>query len=89
MRNRSFRRHQRNRMQYHAYHVLAHSIYCDEPNINKIQDKAPYYRDNLKICSCWMCRNPRRNVWNRRERLTRQERRNLDKFKDELKEVLS
>lgn len=45
-------------------------------------------RDNMKICSCWMCCNPRRSsMFKKRERLTMQEHRENDRFEDQLKEL--
>ena len=41
------------------------------------------YFNNLKTCSCPMCCNERRNKWlSNREKLTRQERRASDNYKD-------
>lgn len=44
----------------------ARSIYPDWP-------KAEWNADHLKVCSCWMCGNPRRHAKSD-QRLTRRER---------------
>lgn len=45
-------------------------------------------RDNMKICSCQMCRNPRHSWWtNGKERFTMQERKANEAFKDEMREL--
>ena len=41
-------------------------------------------RDNLAMCSCCSCGNPRRGYWNGKERLTMAERRNEITFHEEL-----
>jgi hypothetical protein len=35
------------------------------------------WADNIKVCSCSGCGNPRRSGWNKKERITMQERRFL------------
>ena len=43
--------------------------------------------NNMKNCSCWMCRNERTNGWNSNEmKLTMQERKARDSAKDSLEE---
>lgn len=34
------------------------------------------FKEQPKLCSCFMCRNPRRNRWAKKDRLTIAERRN-------------
>lgn len=86
MRNRAWRRYQRQRMQRHAQYILYHRLSFDKEDALHY---APYWRDNLKKCSCWMCGNPRRNGWDREARYTMQERRVVDAFSDGLEELIT
>lgn len=42
------------------------------------------FKEQPKLCSCFMCRNPRRVAWSKKERLTMPERRQdcADKYVD-------
>lgn len=47
------------------------------------------HRDNLAICSCSMCRNPRRAMWGcYDDRVTMQERKQDDRFRDGMEEAV-
>lgn len=47
-----------------------------------------YYADNLKKCSCWMCRSPRTVYRGKNsERLTKQELESITTYKQQLKEL--
>ena len=50
--------------------------------------KAPLFADNLKKCSCWMCRSPRTLYRGKNsERLTKQELESITTYKQQLKEL--
>lgn len=59
---RAIRRHQHQRMK-----AKAKRVYPGDPNATR-------HADNLALCSCWMCRNPR-HTWKGKDKLTLQERR--------------
>ena len=47
------------------------------------------YRNSTKTCSCYMCRNPRRNSWApKKERITIQERKQNERDKFDLDDIL-
>lgn len=43
--------------------------------------------NNMQVCSCYACGNPRRQAWNTKERITMQEKRYLNKYRYELLEI--
>ena len=50
--------------------------------------QAPLFADNLKKCSCWMCRSPRTLYRGKNsERLTKQELESITTYKQQLKEL--
>lgn len=50
--------------------------------------KAPLFADNLKKCSCWMCRSPRTLYRGKNsERLTKQELESITTYKQQIKEL--
>ncbi len=75
---RSLRRHHRERllskMIRDEYYGLSYSV-REEKTFTE-QDRRKNYRlscDHRKMCSCWMCGNPRRQKLGRKDRLTFQE----------------
>lgn len=44
-------------------------------------------RDNMQICSCYACGNPRRMSWSGKEKLTMAEKRMLDNYKNNMEEI--
>ncbi len=71
MRDRGIRRAHRERMVRRAYKILKIGGFKDEINLYL---RSLRHADNMKICSCWMCGNPRR--WSKGDdKLTIQERR--------------
>ncbi len=75
---RSLRRHHRERllskMIRDDYYGLSHCV-REEKTFTE-QDRRKSYRlfcDHRKMCSCWMCGNPRRQKLGRKDRLTFQE----------------
>jgi len=72
MRNYEYRRRQKNRMQKHAYEVIRHCWGYDQ---DKAISMSKYLSDNLAICSCYACRNPRHLLSSKKDRITFQERR--------------
>ena len=88
--SRAQRRHDRARMYQRAkrYQRLWWYAYPEEDS-DRLHVVCMQLRDNLKICSCQMCRNPRNSWWTvGAERLTMQERREEERFEYELQEVL-
>ncbi len=54
----------------------------------ELRDAAVRIYDNMAICSCCVCCNLRRDKWvNNISRLTINERRNLDSFKDQMVDI--
>lgn len=79
--NRALRRHHRARMLKGA--MLKIRAWEETPK--DLHGRASRRFNNMKGCSCSMCCNERRNPWTkRRDRLTIQERRAEDSFKDTL-----
>ena len=75
---RSLRKHHRERllrkMIREDYYGLSYSV-REEKTFTE-QDRRKNYRlscDHRKMCSCWMCGNPRRQKLGRKDRLTFQE----------------
>lgn len=55
----------------------------DSRTRDELYEGAARIRDHMKDCSCAMCCNPRHSKWlSNTDRLTLQERRNLDRFKE-------
>ena len=51
----------------------------DDAEREKLLKRASYRRrDTTKCCSCSMCGNPRRDAWNKKGKLTMQEKRQED-----------
>lgn len=81
---RALRRHHKERMKRKAYRIYteiwsagSYST-CSINWINKFVNKSA---DNMAMCSCDMCGNPRRHPNSTKERLTFQERKELEKWK--------
>lgn len=54
-------------------------IYLDNQDENEMKRKIGKISHNPKVCSCWMCGNPRKKYKGRREaKMTLAERKNLD-----------
>ncbi len=88
--SRALRRHHRARLinRYADYDIIRWRYEDDYDRIQKCRDQAKLLVDHIAICSCSMCRNERRNPWvNNRERLTMQERKAEDSYKDEIREL--
>lgn len=80
----SQRRHHRERMLKRAKRMI--SIW--EYNSEHLEWRAVRIYNNMKNCSCWMCRNERTNGWNsNRMKLSMQERRAEDDYKDQINEI--
>jgi len=76
-RNWNFRRHHDRRMQEHAYQVIRYCWHIGEHygSTEDARNMARRLRDNLAVCSCYACRNPRRSDWlSNSEKRTIQER---------------
>lgn len=100
---RSLRRYHRARKQQHArkvmhgwFETLLNGYFSrygwHGPAMSKeeFHARVSKHRDNLAICSCSGCCSPRRNPWLRnKEKLTLQERRNLDMFEDDMEETVA
>jgi len=66
-------------------HRLAYSLMKGLTTKEQLITYTKTMMDNLKNCSCFMCCNERRNNWNSKlEKLTIAERKNLEKFKEEI-----
>lgn len=80
---RSNRRHHLKRMKRKAEHIGAaeaaytHRFYHCVPDDATTEAKRRRVKsaNHLKICSCWMCGNPRRQKFKKSSRLTMQEKR--------------
>lgn len=80
--SRAQRRHDRARM-YKKARMIQLSIWTMDQSEEYLQWAACRIRDNLKICSCQMCCNPRRSKWlPNDEQKTIQERRADELFDD-------
>lgn len=77
MRTWEYRRHQRDRMRHRAYKVIQSWHWgCNPLTESETQFMAARLADNLAICSCYSCRNARRNHgFSVKDQLTIQERR--------------
>ena len=78
--------------EYRAYTktkiIIATKWYnCSLSNI-LLHKKTEKLQNNRQICSCDMCGNPRHNGWlSNKERLTPAERKQLDKYYQEIQEM--
>ncbi len=75
MRTRAFRRHQTDRHMWRRLKEDRNQHYndLDCPCWTDPRTMARF-KEQPKVCSCWMCRNPRRISFKKKERLTLQER---------------
>lgn len=81
--SRALRRHHRVRMLNRA---LKSFKWEDDPDYQLWRARRSF--NNMAICSCWMCKNERRNGWNANfTKLTMQERRAFLRYQYELKEL--
>ena len=90
--SRAMRRHHRARMYKRAKKILDQWYWFDPRSCSFTKEEEhriiSLRRDHITLCSCEMCRNVRRSGWTSgKEYLTLQERRNLDNYKDGLKET--
>ncbi|MFW5793988.1 MAG: hypothetical protein ACOCV1_00695 [Bacillota bacterium] len=72
-RSKSFRRNQEERIKQKSRRICKTIYNYQDKNLD---EKIKYYdkiKDNITICSCWMCGNPRRNKGSKKDRLTKQE----------------
>lgn len=84
-RNYNFRKHHALRKQKHAYRIITQCWYIDQHTTNTDAHRmARKLRDNLAVCSCDMCCNPRHNSWTSgTEKLTIQERKAYFDFSED------
>lgn len=82
MRKRSERRahHKRMEKRTEKFECLR---WLKETDQERFKENVKRMTENRKACSCFMCRNPRRNPYAKKERLTLQERRFLEKNQKE------
>jgi len=84
--DRSKRRHHRARMYKKAQKLLVRwwgTEYADSHQ-EDLHCQASQVRDNMQVCSCYCCGNPRRTAWNKKEKLTMAEKRMLDNYKNDM-----
>lgn len=85
---RALRRYHNDRMLKRAQKMIL--VWYWPPNTadsKEIYQSARRRRDNMQICSCTGCGNPRHGIWSgRRERMTMPEIKAEDSFKDQLAE---
>ena len=82
--SRALRRHHRARMFTRALNKVRRW----HPDQEWITWYAHRVADNMAICSCEMCKNPRRSGWTPKfERMTMQERKEFERFLYDLKEI--
>jgi len=82
--SRAQRRHDNARM----YQRAIQKIKFWESDDEHVVWRARRIYNNMKNCSCWMCRNERRCTWlSKREQLTIQERKAEDSANDSLEEI--
>lgn len=75
MRTRAFRRHQASRHMWRRLKEDRNQHYNDLNCPCWTDTRAmARFKEQPKVCSCWMCRNPRRISFKKKERLTLQER---------------
>ena len=91
--SRAQRRYQRariknNRRNYWGYGKYGWRNYCNHGIEEMPKDVAGWVTRTPTPCSCSMCGNPRHNVWqNKKERLTLQERKAFEAYKDNMEEI--
>jgi hypothetical protein len=88
MSNRAIRRHHRERLKKRTRKILLSSEFYSIFNPDWLEDLE--YRinrrwNNMQMCSCHMCCNPRRGY--ERDAMTMQEKREYDRYLDDLKEL--
>ncbi len=76
MRNYEYRHNQKNRKRQHAYEVIRH---CWGVNQEEAITMSNRLADNLAVCSCYACRNPRHLLASKKDKLSIQERRAFQK----------
>lgn len=82
--SRALRRHHHDRMYRRARHIFRYVWWSGKHEDSEHDEhiRARRMANNMKICSCWMCCNPR-NAFGRNER-TIQELKAEDSFEDQL-----
>jgi hypothetical protein len=75
MRGRAFRRHQEKCHQTRRFDEYKQKMGRRYSNFDWLKREYLRLKEQPKRCSCYMCCNPRRNKWNKADRLTIQERR--------------
>lgn len=87
-RGRAWRRHQRARMFNRAFRKLKdwEGDREHDPEHEWLLWRARRSFNNMQVCSCWVCGNPRRSGWGPSESLTMQEHRAYNRFIDGMQE---
>lgn len=90
MSKRSLRRHHRDRLKARTYKILVNREFSTLfPDWKEgIEHRVSRRWNNMQMCSCWMCGNPRRRYtgWNH-AKLTLQEKKQLNNENDQMNEV--
>lgn len=82
-RTKDYRRFKNKVKENKAFSKYINSCYYKD-NEELAREKARKTRDNLKVCSCWMCGNPRNSKgYKGKAKLTMQELKALDIFKSQ------
>lgn len=86
MRSKEFRLHHSARMKIKAERISRNYIYSFYSEKNKEQTKRQFRMnaDNLKICSCYMCGNPRKYF----KEIKKQEKLSKLNFEEQMEEAL-
>jgi hypothetical protein len=86
---RNMRRHHRARKIRKVSNYTIIYYWNNEDSIPSVRyERAKLFADNPTICSCMMCRNPRRNDWAKTdEKLTMPERKANDSYNDQIEEL--
>lgn len=82
---RAIRRHHRARLNKRARFIVTKTWSWADYNEDYIMWLVNRRRDNMQMCSCMSCGNPRHSGWH--EELTMQEKKQLDSEKDQWNEV--
>jgi hypothetical protein len=90
--SRALRRHHRARMQQRAVKIyMKYETYWlpeQQYDTTRIAINASRTRDNMAICSCDSCGNPRRTKWeSKTNQLTLAEQRSFDNFKQQVNDL--
>ncbi len=90
--SRSDRRYQRSRLKkkrcnYWGFGKYGYRSYCEDSTNEMSKKQLGYVVNTPTPCSCWMCGNPRRNVWSKKECLTIQERKALEDYNYNMEEI--